>query len=169
MNMQIFKHNTLLVALLLGSILFFTSCQKEDEIVYGLTSTDVLTPSINKNKPKTDAQFIAVLYVNLFQKAISTDDQIEVERLVRSIGDKRLAYELIISSYMNDPEVILPSYSEMRADLDKFIIETYERFYVRQPTQLELEYFRNYLENNTTVTPELVYFAFAIADESFFY
>jgi hypothetical protein len=146
-----------------------TSCKKEEPIRYGLKSTDILTPSANKDKPKSEAQYIAVLYVNLFQQAISTTDQIEIERLLRSIGDKRLAYELIISSYMNDPQVILPSNVVMRGDLEKFIIETYERFYVRPPSQLELEYYKNYLENNTTVTPELVYFAFAISDESFFY
>ena len=155
--------------ILLCSLILMASCQKEDPIRYGLKSTDILTPSVNKNKPKSEAQYIAVLYVNLFQKAISTNDQVEIERLLRSIGDKRLAYELIISSYMNDPQVVLPSNVEMRADLDLFITETYERFYVRPPSQLELEYFKNYLENNTTVTPELVYFAFAISDESFFY
>lgn len=151
------------------AMLLFFACQKEAPIRYGLTSTDILTPSVDKNKPKSEAQYIAVLYVNLFQKAISTSDQVEIERLLRSVGDKRLAYELIISSYMNDPQVILPSNVEMRADLDKFIIETYERFYVRPPSELELEYFKNYLENNPAITPELVYFAFAISDESFFY
>ena len=144
-------------------------CKKDEPIKYGLKSTDILTPSVNKDKQKTPAQYIAVLYVNLFQQAISTADQVEIERLLRSIGDKRLAYELIISSYMNDPQVILPAYTDMRANLDQFIIDTYERFYVRPPTQLEQEYMKNYLENNTDITPELVYFAFAISDESFFY
>lgn len=153
----------------LGVLFLLASCQKEENIRYGLKSTDILTPSANKDKPKSEAQYIAVLYVNLFQKAISTADQVEVERLLRSIGDKRLAYELIISSYMNDPQVVLPSNVEMRADIEKFVRETYERFYVRPPSQLELEYLKNYLENNTSVTPELVYFAFAISDESFFY
>jgi hypothetical protein len=158
-----------LLFLFLFGLFLMTSCKKEEPIRYGLKSTDILTPSANKDKPKSEAQYIAVLYVNLFQQAISTTDQIEIERLLRSIGDKRLAYELIISSYMNDPQVILPSNVVMRGDLEKFIIETYERFYVRPPSQLELEYYKNYLENNTTVTPELVYFAFAISDESFFY
>ena len=158
-----------IVVILLLVLTVLSGCRKDDPVKYGLNSTDILTPSVNKDKQKTPAQYIAVLYVNLFQQAISTADQVEIERLLRSIGDKRLAYELIISSYMNDPQVILPAYTDMRADLDQFIIETYERFYVRPPSQLELEYMKNYLENNTDITPELVYFAFAISDESFFY
>lgn len=148
--------------------LIFNSCAK-DEYQYGLKSTDILQPSANKNKEKTPEQFIAVLYVNLFQKAISTKDLVELERLVRSVGDKRLVYELIISSYLNDPEVILPSNSEMRSDIDLFIAETYERFYIRKPSELEKAYFKNYIENNTNISPEMIYFSFAISDEFFFY
>ena len=123
----------------------------------------------NKDKVKTAEQFVAVLYVNLFQKAISTKELVELERLIRSVGDKRLIYELIISSFLNDPDVIIPSDSEMRADIKPFLEETYQRFYVRKPSQLELEYFKNYLENNSNVNPEMVYFSFAISDEFFFY
>lgn len=150
------------------TLLTFASCAKE-EYRYGLTSTDILQPSANKDKVKTAEQFVAVLYVNLFQKAISTKELVELERLIRSVGDKRLIYELIISSFLNDPDVIIPSDSEMRADIKTFLEETYQRFYVRKPSQLELEYFKNYLENNSNVNPEMVYFSFAISDEFFFY
>lgn len=150
------------------TLLTFASCAKE-EYRYGLKSTDILQPSANKDKVKTPEQFVAVLYVNLFQKAISTNELVELERLIRSVGDKRLVYELIISSLLNDPDVIIPDDSEMRADIKTFLEETYERFYVRKPSQLELEYFKNYLENNSNVNPEMVYFSFAISDEFFFY
>lgn len=155
-------------SILLILILFTSACQKE-KYTYGLTSVDILQPSANKDKIKTAEQYVAVLYVNFFQKAISTKDLVELERLVRSVGDKRLVYELIISNFLNSPDVILPTDGEMRADIDQFLMETYRRFYVREPTQIELNYYKNYLENNSTVNPEMVYFAFAISDEFFFY
>jgi hypothetical protein len=155
-------------SILIILFLFTTSCQKE-EYRYGLTSVDILQPSANKNKLKTAEQYVAVLYVNFFQKAISTKELVELERLVRSVGDKRLIYELIISNFLNSPDVILPTNAEMRADIAIFLEETYRRFYVRKPTQIELNYYKNYLENNSTVNPEMVYFAFAISDEFFFY
>lgn len=153
---------------LLLLLVLITACQKE-KYSYGLTSVDILQPSANKNKLKTAEQYVAVLYVNFFQKAISTKELVELERLIRSVGDKRLIYELIISNFLNSPEVILPTDSEMRVDLDLFLEETYRRFYVREATQIELNYYKNYLENNSTVNPEMVYFAFAISDEFFFY
>ncbi len=167
--MQTFKTQFLKSSLfILLFIINTTSCQKEN-YRYGLTSVDILQPSANKDKLKTPEQFVAVLYVNFFQRAISTKELVELERLIRSVGDKRLVYELIISNFLNSPEVILPTDNEMRADLDKFIEETYKRFYVRKPTQIELNYYKNYLENNPSVNSEMVYFAFAISDEFFFY
>ena len=168
--MQIFnlKKMKRIIPLLLTLLLIVSSCEK-DTYRYGLTSVDILQPSANKNKLKTAEQYVAVLYVNFFQKAISTKELVELERLVRSVGDKRLVYELIISNFLNSPDVILPTDSEMRADLNKFLEDTYRRFYVRKPTQIELNYYKNYIENNATVNPEMVYFAFAISDEFFFY
>lgn len=168
--MPIFKNIDMkyIFTLFLLLVLLNTSCEKQ-EYRYGLKSTDILQPSANKNKLKTAEQYVAVLYVNFFQKAISTKQLVELERLVRSVGDKRLVYELIISDFLNSPDVTLPEVNEMRADLSKFIKETYRRFYVREPSQIELEYYKNYLENNASVTPEMVYFSFAISDEFFFY
>lgn len=156
------------ISIYIFCFLIASSCAKE-EYRYGLNSTDILQPSANKDKLKTAEQYIAVIYVNLFQKAISTKELVELERLVRSVGDKRLVYELIISSFLNDPNVIIPPSADMRVNVKKFLEETYQRFYIRKPSELELEYFRNYIENNPNVTPEMVYFSFAISDEFFFY
>lgn len=157
-----------LLLLLLLFTITISSCKK-DEVIYGLTSTDILQPSANKDILKTPSQYLAVLHVDLFQKPISTTEQAKLNKIVRSVGDKRLIYGLIISNYLNRTDVILPSETDMRSDLKQFIKDTYVKFYVRNPTELELEYYVNYLENNPNITPELVYYAFAISDEFFFY
>lgn len=157
---------------ILFTLVFFflmTSCQKDKEYIYEVNPNDILTPTANKNKLKSTAQYAAVIYANLFQRAISTSDQLEIERLLFAIGDKRLAWELIISSYMNDPTVIIPDDATMRGDIPSFLNTVYNRFYARVPSELELEYFTNYLENNPNISAELVYVAFAISDEYFFY
>ncbi|NNC96051.1 MAG: hypothetical protein HKN92_10850 [Chitinophagales bacterium] len=148
--------------------LFATSC-KEDAYTYGIVDTDILPVNAVKSKQKTDKQYVSILYANLFQKALSSNRLVELERVIESLGDKRLARELIISSFMNDPAVILPSDPEMRDDIDQFVIDTYKRFYVRPPTEIEKEFFRDYINNDPNVTVEQVYFAFAISDEYMFY
>jgi hypothetical protein len=57
----------------------------------------------------------------------------------------------------------------MNADIDTFIDDTYVRFYVRFPTEAEKTYVRNFIQSNPYMTPELVYFSFALSDEYMFY
>ena len=65
--------------------------------------------------------------------------------------------------------MLLPTDSAMRADIDAFVIDTYRRFLVRDPNEGERTWFRNYIEADPNVTPEIVYFSFAMCDEYCFY
>ena len=89
--------------------------------------------------------------------------------MFESIGDKELGREVLISNFMNKPNVQLPSDSLMRADPDQFIKDTYERFFVRIPTEGELTWYRNFIETNPQLSSELVYFAFALSNEYLYY
>ena len=70
---------------------------------------------------------------------------------------------------MNKTDVIIPSDSIMRADLDLFLEETYKRFFVRNITEAEREFFLNYLNANPNVSCEMVYMSFALSNEYQFY
>lgn len=168
--MQIFnsKHRfNAFVAIMVMSIL--VSCKKEKATSYGVTDQDVYGTNIDKNKKKSETEYIAILSTNLFQKPLSVNELVKTQHVIQSVGDKALVSEIIISNYMNSPDVILPSNASMRADLDKFINDLYKRFYVRFPTELERAWFKNYLQANPNVTPELIYTSFAASDEYLFY
>ena len=148
-------------------LLAFSGCEKDK--VYEVNEETILAPNANKTKLKTDQQYIAILYANLFQTALSSDNLFEASECVKSIGDKDLVHEVLISNYMNKPDVILPTNEEMRADVDGFITETYNRFLVRNPTEAERQYFKNYINTHTNVRPELVYFSFSLSNEYQYY
>ncbi len=145
-----------------------TSACKEDPI-YEVNEVQLLPSNASKTKLKTDQQYVSILHANLFQTALSSGDIFEVSQCIQSIGDKGLAREVIISNFMNRTEVQLPTNAEMRADLDRFITETYNRFLVRNPTEAERQWFKNYISTHPNVTPELVYFSFSLTDEYLFY
>ena len=159
------KKNLLWMLLALGVF----ACNKEKDILYGVNETPALPVNAEKNKLKSPAQYLAILHANLFQEALSSNELVQLTNIVEAFGDKALIHEVIISNFMNESGVILPPDSLMRNDMDAFIEETYKRFFVRQPTELEKEFFRNYLQANENVTPELVYLAFSLADEYQFY
>lgn len=165
MNMQIFKYVLGFTALLF----LITSCKKEQERVYELNTINARSFSGLKDKPKTKEQYIAILYTNLFQTALSGNQLVQIINSMESIGDKELAREVVISNFMNRPEIILPSNDFMRNETDAFLNETYERFFVRQATEAERQWFKNFLQSNPQISPELVYYAFALSNEYLFY
>lgn len=146
-----------------------TSCKKDIIPTFEVKDQPVYDASLNKDKPKTNKQYISILYTTLFQQAISSNELFQTERVIESFGDKALINEVIISNYMNSPKVVLPSDSMMKANPDQFIIDTYKLFFVRIPSELEVSFFREYLAANPNVTAELVYIAFGSSDEYQFY
>ncbi len=158
----------ILITVFLVGLLLPTSCKKEDA-TYLVNGEDVLPANTFKTKQKTDQQYAAILHANLFQQALSANELFDIAQCIESIGDKEVAREVLISNFMNKPGVKMPTDSVMRADVDGFIFNTYERFLVREPTQAEITYFKNYILSDPNVTPELVYFSFALSNEYLFY
>jgi hypothetical protein len=105
----------------------------------------------------------------LFQQALSANELVEIDRCIQSIGDKQVAHEIILSNFMNKGGVIIPSDSLMRDDLDLFIEETYKRFFVRDITEAEREFFLSFFESHPNVSAEMVYMAFSLSNEYQYY
>jgi hypothetical protein len=149
-------------------LIAMTGC-KEEQYVYEVNEVAINPNNSGKNKEKSVPQFISILYSNIYQKALSPDDLVEISELIASIGDKKIAYETVLAKMITDPDIKIPTNGEMRANVEQFVIDTYKRFYVRLPTEAEKTYFTNYIESNPDATPVLVYFAFATANEYNFY
>lgn len=156
-------------------ILFGTSCKKE--AIFEVETNQLALINADKKKLKSTTQFVSILYANLFQKALSANKQVEIKNVIESIGDKKVAYEILISNFLNEPDVLIPTDAEMLAsqeNLDAFIKEVYNRFLVRQPTEAERTFFINYINQFAPANvdkrfAELVYFSFALCDEYQYY
>ena len=156
------------------TLLFFcllvlaTSCKKDD-VIYDVNQVNATSYNANKNKLKTIPQYISILYANLFQKALSANELVEITNCIESIGDKQVAHEIILSNFMNKSGVTMPSDSLMRTDVNAFIEQTYKRFYVRDLTEAEREFFLNFFASHPDVSVEMVYSAFSLSNEYQFY
>ena len=147
---------------------FATSCKKDD-IIYDVNQVNATSYNANKNKLKTISQYISILYANLFQKALSANELVEITNCIESIGDNQVAHEIILSNFMNKSGVTMPSDSLMRTDVNAFIEQTYKRFYVRDLTEAEREFFLNFFASHPDVSVEMVYSAFSLSNEYQFY
>ena len=157
------------LSLILALLVFFSFGCKDKEYIYGVNDVTILPNNAEKDKLKTNEQYLNIVYANMYQKALGPDKLVDLSNVINSLGDKQVAYEIIIAKMMGDSDIKLPSKKEMDADLGKFITETYNRFYVRQPTQAEKTFFVNFLKAHPNLTPEHVYFAFATSSEYYFY
>ncbi|MBK6701787.1 MAG: hypothetical protein IPG55_18275 [Saprospiraceae bacterium] len=137
--------------------------------MYEIDDQTILPVNSQKIKPKSITQYISILYTNFFQKAISPNSMLSAQKAIESIGDKQVAFDILLSKYMNDPKVIIPSKEEMLKDPEAFIRSTYKRFLVREPTEAELNWMLNYISSRPNVTPEHFYFAFGTCNEHFHY
>ena len=161
----------------LAILFLIASCKKDNEIikdviyvpVYEVDSVLLYTSSAQKTKQKTLSQFISILYADLFQSSIPSSELNDIGELYVSIGDKQLFTEMLTSNYMNISGVKIPSKTEMNNDIDQFITDTYVRFYLRMPTELERYYLDQQIQGDSDLTPELIFFSFALSNEYWYY
>ncbi|MEM6261074.1 MAG: hypothetical protein AAGI38_01100 [Bacteroidota bacterium] len=147
----------------------FSCTSDEDQYLYEVEQFDLVPPSGNQDKAKTTNQYISILYADVFEKALAANDQVEIGNAMFSIGDQELARQVVISNFLNHPEAQVPSRKVMLEDLDQFVIDTYRKFFIRDPSQAELAYVKSFIEADPNVSPEVVYLTFATSNEYQYY
>lgn len=159
-----------------AALVLMSACKKEiteqvvyDNVIYQLNDVVVYQSNVEKVKQKTPTQYISILFSDLFNTQISNNDLSELSTLYLAIGDKGMANELLLTHWLVTPGVVVPTDQTMRADVDQFVIDTYVRFFQRLPTEYEKHYLVDEIEDDTLLTPEAVYIAFALSNEYQFY
>jgi len=151
------------------SALLWAGCSADPDVTYGLQPLTIESDLANKDRVKTVDQWISILYSDLFGTALGTAELYEIKQAFQSVGDQEIAREMLISNFMQQPNVLLPDALEMTQETDAFIEATYTRFLVRLPTEAEKTWMRQYITTNPNLNPELVYTAFALSDEYLHY
>ncbi|MFK7924216.1 MAG: hypothetical protein AB8H47_19815 [Bacteroidia bacterium] len=151
------------------SLMLLFACRPDDRYLYEVNTVDVLASNDHKSRQKSEDQYLATLYTNLYQQSISGNKLAEMREVIASLGDKDLGKQMLTSKLLNDPEAVIPTNIEMRADLDGFIQDTYRRFLVREPSIAELTYLKNILIKNPQLTPDMIYLSFTLSKEYQFY
>jgi len=148
---------------------FLAACTEKENLSYGLQDQVVYEDKTQKTKRKSESEYISILYTNLYQQPISPNQLYKTQQVVQSIGDRTLAWEILLSNYFNKPGIQMSDEAFMRAETDSFINMAYRRFYLRRPGEAERAWFRNFIRNRSDATVEMVYTAFAASDEYAFY
>jgi hypothetical protein len=165
-------HGSTLALTIIALVIFswnITGCRPEPEAHFELQGLEVTPGFAEKDRLKTNEQWVAIVHTNLFQTGMPANDLYDVSTVFESIGDQDIAREVLLSNFFNQPELSLPSTESMIADPDAFIDQTYLRFFTRFPTQAERTYVREFILNNPGMTPELIYMSFGLSAEYLYY
>lgn len=154
------------ILLLIGVI---TSCKKEKTYVYEVEPVTVQQPGSEKPNVKSTQEFISIAYADLFGKTITNGELVILDRIYGSFGDRKLMEDMIIRNAINSSSVDVPTNTEMRADVVKFVTDCYKKFYNRLPSEYESWFLVNLINGDTAVTPVMVYYSFLTSNEYRYY
>lgn len=153
-------------------IIFIVSvagCTKEKKYQYNVNDVTVVQEGGEKNTRKSTTEFISIAYSDLFGTSIPQSKLINLSVAYSSFGDLEVIEERIISNFLNDPAVIIPSAPSVNGDTTEFINNSYRKFFNRTANELEKHYWKELIRTNSSVTPATIYFAMMTSDEYRFY
>lgn len=158
--------NNFILNITLGLVLLFLSnCTKDVKQVYQVQEVHIEQPGADKQSVKSSTEYISIAYSDIFGKAISNSLLQQLTKSYISFGDVSVVEDLIIRNFLNDEAAKIPSNSEMRSDIPKFIQNTFKQLYSRDANEQEIWYFNKLITEDTSVTPDVVYYALLTSNE----
>ena len=169
-------NNKIFLISYLSLLLSMTSCKKiteetivYDNVVYEVNDVEVYASNVQKTKQKTPEQYISIMFNDIYNQSISTTFLQDLSELYRSVGDKTMMNELLLSIFLSDVLADIPTDTQMRSDVGLFINQAYIRFYQRYPTAYEMEYLSNLINDDVNLTVKIIYTSFILSNEYYFY
>ena len=159
------KKILVLFILLIG----FISCKKETEYIYEVNDVQVRQDVIGKGILKSTIEFLSIAYSDIYGNTISQNQLNRLSLLYLAFGDKKLLEDLLIKNMINRPEALLPNNQTMRADVDLFVVNAYQKLYNRSPNELEVFTLKKNINENAQMTAVMVYYAMMTSDEYRYY
>jgi hypothetical protein len=163
------NYKNIITILLVVSSIMMLSCRKEQRVVYDVNQEKVYQNAAEKTSLKSETEFISIAYSDLFGTGITYNVLEEIQGPYISCGDKGFVVDLIIKNFLASPDVKIPTNTEMRNDVSKFVSNTYLKFFNRYPDEFEQWKLEQIINNDAGINPDLVYYAMMTADEYRYY
>lgn len=150
-------------------LLLFSSCKKEQRVIYQVQEQELYQNAAEKQTQKTTTQFISIAYNDLFGTNITSDELTKLDIAYQSLGDKSVLEDMIVKSLIKKSSGQIATDSAMRVDIPAFVEGTYLRFFNRKPNEFEEWKMVDMIEKNTDITPGMVYYSLMTSDEYRYY
>lgn len=156
-----------ILILLIMSPLF--SCQKEKTFLYEVDPVNVNSNGGIKTNVKSTTEFISIAYADLKGTNISSSELQNLSTVYTAFGDKKLIEDRIIRKFLTDPNTLLPASISVNGDTILFLVNTYKKFFNREPNEFERYYLKELIKTNTGIDPRIIYYSMMTSDEYRYY
>ena len=143
-----------------------SACTKDNKkYIYKIEDVKIMEPGALKPSVKSSTEYISIAYSDIFGSTISTDLLNDLKKNYISFGDVGITEDLIIRNFLNNSAAQIPSKAEMNNNIKQFVIDAYKKVYNRTPNEYEQWFLTNHIQNNSDVTPEVVYYSLMTSNE----
>ena len=81
------------------------SCSKDPNYLFEVENVEINQASADKNRLKTDIEFVSIAYNDLYGQNISQGELDDIITVYKSFGDKSLVIEMIIRKFISNEDV----------------------------------------------------------------
>lgn len=156
--------------ILLLIALTLTACKRDPSYIFEVNDVAVTASAGEKNRLKTDIEFVSIAHADIFGSSISSNDLENIVTTYKSFGDKSLVIEMIIRKFIDDGgNNIAVIDKTSNTSIESFVIDTYKKLYNREPDAFEKWYLSDLIANDDVINAEIVYFSMMTANEYRYY
>ena len=144
---------------------------KEILLIFSKLNDVTVTASTGeKNRLKTDIEFVSIAHTDIFGSNISSNNLENIVTTYKSFGDKSLTIEMIIRKFIDDGGTNITAIDRSsKTSIESFVINTYKKLYNREPDAFEKWYLSDLIANDDVINAEIVYFSMMTANEYRYY
>ena len=90
-------------------ICLLVGCSKDPNYLFEVENVEVNQASADKNRLKTDIEFVSIAYNDLYGQNISQGELDDIITVYKSFGDKSLVIEMIIRKFISNEDSQIPN------------------------------------------------------------
>ena len=147
-----------------------TACKQDPSSIFEVEDVTVSLNEGEKNRLKTDIEFVSIAYTDIFSTNISQNNLEEIITTYKSLGDKSLVIEMIVRKFIYDGGSNIQNIDRSSStSIDSFVTDVYKKLYNRTPDAYELWYLTDVIQKDQDINASLIYYSMMTANEYRYY
>ena len=146
------------------------ACKQDPSSIFEVEDVTVSLNEGEKNRLKTDIEFVSIAYTDIFSTNISQNNLEDIITTYKSLGDKSLVIEMIVRKFISEGGGTIQNIDRSSStSIESFVTHVYKKLYNRTPDAYELWYLTDVIQKDQDINASLIYYSMMTANEYRYY